>query len=356
MQLGQQGRSGRAGQVADHLDVEIILPRYVLERAGLDALQVKAQRADGIHDLCQLPDLVVDGKQKAKSIAVFGHRFSDDDKSGGVVVLGVDVRSQHGQTVELGGRQRGDRTAGGVAQFLDVFCRKRSRDIRLLTDALVVEVFPALHQPLRMRVDGLDVRSGGAGQTQQVLADLQIIHAADVQLVRAQQVQYVAHVARVAVLKGDHAVGDAAVLHRVEDLLKRVEGDRALAGEQVLGRRVGMAALRAEIAHHRRVDQRGLIVLGQRHVVADEVLVVGKIAQILHIGAVPADDGLLARRVEDGQMALSLVVRDGFHGLHALAEQLRHLLVHLIDDQARLLQLRHIPSPPCEDLLLLRAE
>ena len=55
---------------------------------------------------------------KAKSIAVYSHRFSYDNKSGRIVRGGIDVACEHRKTVKLrsDGRNRSPRTRGPEAR------------------------------------------------------------------------------------------------------------------------------------------------------------------------------------------------------------------------------------------------
>ena len=80
-----------------------------------------------------------------------------------------------------------------------------------------------------------------------------------------EQVEDIAHVAGMGVLKGEDAAGDFARVHGLEDLLKRGIGDGAAPREEVLLRHVGMGTLGAKIAHRAAADARGLIGLGEVH-------------------------------------------------------------------------------------------
>lgn len=100
-----------------------------------------------------------------------------------------------------------------------------------------------------MRIDGLHPGKGRAGKTQQVLPDLEVEHLADVDVVLLEQVEDVAHVPGVGVLKGQDAGSDLPRVHGLEDLLERGVGDGLATGEEVLLRDVRVRALRAEVAH-----------------------------------------------------------------------------------------------------------
>ena len=193
-----------------------------------------------------------------------------------------------------------------------------------------------------MRNHRLDSGNGRAFKTQQALPDLQIVHFADIDVVGLEQIEDVAHITRIGIFKGNHAVSDAAGFHRVENLFKGGKGDRLFAGEEHLLRRVRVRSFRAEIAHHRRMNQCGLVVLGKTHFVADELFVIGQVAHLLDVGAVLFDDHFFARRVEDGHLVGGFIARDQLDRFHALAEKLGHLLIHFVDGQPCLLQIRHL--------------
>ena len=98
-----------------------------------------------------------------------------------------------------------------------------------------------------MTVHAADLGKLGAGQHQQVLGDGQVVHVHHPQVgVIVAQVQHGRNIARVAVLKGHHAVGSVPPLHGGEHLVPGGAAHGLGVGEQCPQRDVRKGPLHAD--------------------------------------------------------------------------------------------------------------
>ena len=168
----------------------------------------------------------------------------------------------------------------------------------------------------------LQLAQRGAGQDQQVLRDGQVVHIHDPQGgVVVAQVQHGGHIARVAVLKGDHAMGCIAAFHRVEDLVPGGVADRLRMGEERLERDVRKGSLHALIGGAVPAQHLGLVLLGYIHHVLYVVAVIGAQGGVLNARFGLVQHHGFPRGIEDRQAVGLFVFGDRQHSRHPPLEQ-----------------------------------
>ena len=125
---------------------------------------------------------------------------------------------------------------------------------------MIVQVALALAERLRVADHLPDLCHIRAGQTDEILRDVQLIHTVDVQRAEEHQVEHLADLAVVAVFDRQHGAvaraGRYGVVCAAEVLVRHVLG----AGEDALGGDVRKRALHAAVCHAHSAAQPALIV------------------------------------------------------------------------------------------------
>ena len=215
---------GHAARVAQHVDVEGVLPRVAAQRARLELAQVDLAGGEDPERVVEGPRLVVeDEDERGLAGHLDGTRLAREQEEAGVV-LGVvlDPVEQHLRAVQLGGEARGDRPLGGEAalhEVLDGAGRVVGRD-RLDLRPLGEEA-PALGERHRVGGHAPDHRDRRAGPRDQALPDAQLRLPHDVQRPALQPVVVLVDRAVERVLdRHERAIG-LALDDAVEQLVER---------------------------------------------------------------------------------------------------------------------------------------
>ena len=312
------------------------------QRTALDGLHIVAEPADDLNDFGQLAGLVVQREQQREAVARRGALAAEHDEAGGVVAVCIDAGHQHFQPVEGGRLHAGDCRLGDVAAFGHELCRHGGVGHGVGRQAELLQKGLALGNGLLVAVDASDLVEPGARQHQKILRDGQIIHIHHPQVrVVIAQVQHGGHVACVAVLKGHHAVGGVAALHRVEHLVPCGIAHRFSMGEQRPQGNVGKGTLHALIGGAVLPQNLRLVLLGHVHHVLDMVFIVGPQGRLLNACGGFLQHGSLPGCIVNGQTVGTFVFGHLQHGSHPPLEQRSQLGVHRVDLGAGLFQCVH---------------
>ena len=310
---------------------------------ALDALHIKAARADLIQHGSQLPGLVAGGKQQCQPLPFAGQggrgfAALDHDKPGGVVALGVDARCQHLQAVQLRGFGAGNGGQRGVVLLCHMAGGVRRVAPRLQGKGVLLQKDIALRQRLRVADHGAYLLDFRAGQRHQILPDGQVAHCRHGDLrVGVQKVQHSGNIPRAGIFKGQHAKARIAVLHGVKHLAPCGKGGGAGKGEQLAQGNVAPRALNALIGGGVLPQRGALVRAGNRHCLLQKGAVIGAQLVVLQPRRVFVQHGSLPRGVKHRLAGLRLVAHHVGDRLHTLLKQSSHLGVDLVDLAAGLL-------------------
>ena len=193
-----------------------------------------------------------------------------------------------------------------------------------------------------MTVHAADLGKLGAGQHQQVLGDGQVVHVHHPQVgVIVAQVQHGGNIARVAVLKGHHAVGSVTPLHGGEYLVPGGAAHGLGVGEQCPQRDVRKGPLHALIGGAVLAQNEGFVLLGHVHHVLDMVFIIRAQRRGMDAGGGLFQHGGFPRGIKDRQAVGTLVLGHLQHSGHAPLKQGSQLGVHFVDLGTGLFQCVH---------------
>ena len=150
-----------------------------------------------------------------------------------------------------------------------------------------------------MAGDFLNILHGSVGEPQQILVDLQLVDAVDVETARENEVDGLPHLAGVAVFDGQHRRVALSVHHGVVGGLKIAVRHPIAVGENAACGDVGERPLHAAVRHREAALHTGLIGAGDRHHVLDVVDVIPFQHLVLHQRGVTGDHRLFAGGIED---------------------------------------------------------
>ena len=155
------------------------------------------------------------------------------------------------------------------------------------------------------------------------------------------QIQHGGHVPGVAVLKGKHPVGGAALFHPVEHVGPGGAGHGLGLGEQPCQGDVGKGALHPLVGHRVPAQGVGLVLAGNRHGGLLELRIIGAQGRVLNTGGVLFDHLFFPGGVQHRDVVFLLVGGHPGHLGHPLFKQGGHLRVNLVDGMAGALQFLH---------------
>ena len=183
---------------------------------------------------------------------------------------GIHLRSVHALRQNIQPEQRSrlvrrNRRERGIIRFGNVFRRSRSIGIRERFPAVGADEFSALLQRLRMAHDRADSFHRRARAREEIVLDLQLDHAIDIQASGKHQIHHRADVAGIAVLDRQHRAIVFARFHGAIGFLKVARGKQLRIRKRALGGDMRKRALHAAVNHSHSLRQPRLIIAGRLH-------------------------------------------------------------------------------------------